>query len=97
MFRIAPKEETALLQLASNGPAYGLEMVKNSDGQLGRGTVYVILDRLEKKGWIKSRLVEAPPGNRGPARRKYELTGDGVKVACALNEMASMNARTLNF
>jgi DNA-binding PadR family transcriptional regulator len=43
--------------------------------RVGSGTVYVILMRGERDGWITSRWEDGkPPGLR---RRFYQLTGDG--------------------
>jgi DNA-binding PadR family transcriptional regulator len=56
---------------------YGLELVKASKGKLKRGSVYVLLGRLEEKGFVKSRTeVE---GAEIP-RRVYKPTGLGIKV-----------------
>ncbi len=60
----------ALLAKASE-PMYGLDMVKQSGGQLGRGTVYVLLARLEERGLVASTCGE------GELRRRYTLTRDG--------------------
>ena len=56
---------------------YGLEMVKKSDGKLKRGTVYVLLDRMEDSKLIKSKLVAPKDGQRGPQRRTYRITANG--------------------
>ena len=56
---------------------YGLEMVKKSDGQLKRGTVYVLLDRMEDSKLIKSKLVAPKGGQKGPKRRTYRITANG--------------------
>src|SRR5437868_1491195 len=64
--------------VASHGKEmYGLELVDKSGGKLKRGTVYVLLGRLEKKGLIEGRTeVE---GAEIP-RRVYRLTGLGRRV-----------------
>lgn len=75
--RISQKQGVVLDLLTTAGDAYGLELVRASDGRLKRGTVYVTLDRMEKKGLVESWEEEAPAGHRGPPRRKYRVTGLG--------------------
>jgi DNA-binding PadR family transcriptional regulator len=76
------KETIALELLHSSREMYGLEMVKASKGALGRGTVYVILDRLEDKGFVKSR-AKKQPGIAGMPRRLYRITGLGQRALAA--------------
>lgn len=64
--------------LATSTPTWGLLIIKQS----GRpaGSVYPILERLERSGWVTSEWdddAERP----GPRRRLYELTGDGASAA----------------
>lgn len=56
---------------------YGWELMEASDGKLKRGTIYVILNRMEDKGFIESRKEERRVGARGLPRRMYKLTGMG--------------------
>jgi len=77
---LARKEFVAMsLLVASPKEMYGLQMVERSEGELKRGTVYVTLNRLEEKGYIKSRKEEAKPGIAQP-RRLYKVTGLGVRA-----------------
>jgi PadR family transcriptional regulator, regulatory protein PadR len=63
-------------------PHYGLEMAKTAS--LPSGTIYPILARLEKAGWIESELEQIDPKIAGRrARRYYKLTGEGEKAARA--------------
>jgi DNA-binding PadR family transcriptional regulator len=56
---------------------YGLQLMQ--DTGLPSGTLYPILVRLERAGWVASRWEETDPAAEGrPARRYYRLTGDGV-------------------
>jgi DNA-binding PadR family transcriptional regulator len=79
-------EAQVLRLLVSHGPSYGLELVKASDGNLKRGTVYVLLDRMEDKGLIESREETEPPtdGYVGIPRRVYRAKGAGVRVLEAM-------------
>jgi PadR family transcriptional regulator PadR len=46
------------------------------------GTLYPILIRLEKAGWLESRLEDVDPQVVGrPRRRMYTLTGEGERAA----------------
>src|SRR4051812_636901 len=70
------------LILESRVEAYGLDLVKRSNGELKRGTVYVTLQRMEEKGFVTSRLEAATDERVGP-RRRYRATGLGQKVLAA--------------
>ena len=67
------KEVAVLELLAAADELYGLQMVTASAGALKRGTIYVTLARMETKGYVESRLDEAPI-SQGPPRRVYRLT-----------------------
>ena len=74
--------ETLILELLSeHRELYGLEMIGASRGKLKRGTIYVTLNRMDEKGFVTSREVEAE--GRGPARRVYRLTGHGARALAA--------------
>lgn len=50
------------------------------------GSIYITLDRLEKKGLLRSRLGEPTAARGGRARRYYALTAPGMRTlreACA--------------
>lgn len=59
---------------------YGLELAAELD--LRSGTLYPILGRLERVGWLQSRREEIDPRAAGrPRRRLYRLTGAGEFAA----------------
>ena len=64
--------------LSGNAELYGLQMVDASDGVLKRGTVYVTLSRMERKGYVESRRDEAV--SQGPRRRVYRITTLGGRA-----------------
>lgn len=68
----------AMKIIAALGECYGLEVVKSSGSVLKRGTVYVVLGRLEAEGWLKSREEELTPDYIGIARRLYSLSERGT-------------------
>jgi PadR family transcriptional regulator PadR len=80
---LSGKETLIIDLLIRNGDMYGLELVAASGGRLKRGTVYVTLGRMEKKGYITSRIEDAPPDAGGLPRRVYQPTALGRRVLAA--------------
>ena len=80
--RITAATVDVLRSLHTEGPdTWGLRIVKAT----GRpaGTVYPILERLERSGWVES--TWEPGGVRpGPRRRLYRLTVPGAAAAVDL-------------
>lgn len=72
------KEVVVLALLTTKHEMYGLEMVKASS-DLKRGTIYVLLGRMEDKGFIKSREVKEE-NMSGLPRRLYSVTGLGQRA-----------------
>lgn len=82
--RLPSPKEVEILSLLLNGrEMYGLEMVKASEGALKRGTIYVLLDRLEDRGFVTSR-AEKLEGVSGMPRRLYQITGQGQRALHAM-------------
>ena len=63
---------------------YGLEMVKASS-KLVRGTIYVLLSRMEDKGYVSSRQ-EREETQAGMPRRLYSITGLGQRALNAARQ-----------
>lgn len=80
--RVTPATVDVLRELVEHGePVWGLRIVKAT----GRpaGSVYPILDRLERAGWAESSWEDA--GERpGPRRRYYRLTAAGAAEAATV-------------
>jgi DNA-binding PadR family transcriptional regulator len=74
------RTESLVLELVRARERYGLELVDAAGGTLKRGSVYVILARMEEKGFIESRQEERAPGASGLPRRLYRATPYGLKV-----------------
>src|SRR5215813_12131134 len=78
--------ELLILSLLEARPRHGYEVSKliesRSDGALkfNVASLYPLLYRLEKRGWIEGRWVEKAGQRR---RRYYRLTKDGKKVLTA--------------
>jgi DNA-binding PadR family transcriptional regulator len=74
------RTESLVMDLLHGAERYGLELVDASRGALKRGSVYVILARMEEKGFIDSRQEPRTPGASGLPRRLYRATPYGRKV-----------------
>jgi len=78
--------ELLILSLLEARPRHGYEVRKlietRSDGVLkfNAASLYPLLYRLEKRGWIEGKWVEKAGQRR---RRYYKLTKDGKKVLAA--------------
>ena len=72
--------ESVILDLLGTDERFGLEMSEASEGRVSRGSIYVLLARMEKKGFVESRQEERPPGAIGLLRRMYRATPYGLKV-----------------
>ena len=74
--------------------AYGItvfdELAKRSKRSVSRGAVYMTLDRLEKKGLLKSSVTEPLAERGGRSRRCYDLTKP-ARTALRESQRALMN------
>lgn len=80
------EEELAILRiLLKHHPKEmsGLDMVKESEGRLKGGTIYVLLDRMEDRGEVTSRVEET---TSSPSRIPKRLYGLGKKGHPRLRE-----------
>ena len=66
------------------GEAYAVpirqEIQDRTSRRVARGALYVTLDRLEEKGYLKSWLADATAERGGRAKRFYEVKPAGVKA-----------------
>jgi PadR family transcriptional regulator PadR len=75
-----------ILALLEHGPRHGYELSKQIEARSGgvvrihAASLYPLLYRLEKRGWIKGRWVEKSGERR---RRFYALTAEGTKQLAA--------------
>jgi PadR family transcriptional regulator PadR len=71
-----------LAVLQRKDDAYGVtiheELTRHTTRPVARGAVYMTLDRLEKKGFLKSTLTEPTAERGGRAKRCYVLTRHAV-------------------
>jgi DNA-binding PadR family transcriptional regulator len=78
-------EAMVLLALARLGPdAYGATIRREIETRTGRtlaiSAVYVTLDRLEAKGYVRSRIGDPTPQRGGRRRKHYALLAAGRRV-----------------
>jgi DNA-binding PadR family transcriptional regulator len=74
--------ELAILSLIHEQPRHGyeIEQVIEERGmrdwtEVGFSSIYYLLKKLEKNGWVESQLE--PEGGQGPARKVYHITPAG--------------------
>jgi DNA-binding PadR family transcriptional regulator len=63
------------------------EIIKQTGVDLSRGTIYVTLDRLERKGYIRSWFADPTPEPGGKSRRCVGIERDGVMALRAAQRM----------
>lgn len=83
----------AVLRLGDGAYAVSVreEILHRTRRDVSRGAVYVTLDRLERKGCLRSRLGEPTAERGGKAKRLFALTPDGrASVAGALGDTRAM-------
>lgn len=78
--RLSNSERIILEQLQTQ-ERFGLQIAEN--GAVKRGTVYVTLARMEKKGYVESRQDALPEGAIGLPRRWYHVTPYGRRILAA--------------
>ena len=54
------------------------ELERNGGVSLSRGTIYVTLDRLERKGFVRSAFAAPTPEPGGKARRIFRIERTGL-------------------
>ena len=56
------------------------ELEERAGRNVARGALYTVLERLESKGYLSSRMSDPSPERGGRARRYYKVTALGVSV-----------------
>ena len=56
----------------------GEELARKTGREPARGTMYVTLDRLERKGYLDSTMGEPTAERGGKSKRLYAITPDGL-------------------
>jgi len=78
-------EAMVLMALARLGPdAYGATIRREIEARTGRqlaiSAVYITLDRLERKGFVRSRVGEPTPQRGGRRRKHYAVLSAGGRA-----------------
>ena len=78
-------EQLVLLAVARLGEdGYGMTIRREIEERTGRslsiGAVYTTLDRLERKGYVRSRVGEPTAERGGRARRHFQLREAGARA-----------------
>lgn len=70
--------------------AYGASILEEIEAQVGRrvpsGSLYVTLDRLERKGLIRSHTGDPEPGRGGRPKRFVRITPEGLRAVREVRE-----------
>lgn len=73
--------DLCLLAVMAEGPAYGYEMTKRLRdrglGIVGEGSIYPLLARLEREGFVETERIAS---NGGPPRKYYRPSRAGVRA-----------------
>ncbi len=79
--------ELCVLNAIKGTSLYGYEIVRRLRDIKGlvisEGTIYPILSRLKREGFVQTTLKES---TEGPARKYYELTSKGEKMLSQMND-----------
>jgi PadR family transcriptional regulator PadR len=70
----------AMAHAGPDAPLWGYKLTELTD--LGSGTIYPIMERLERCGYVTATVETPRPADR-PPRRFYELTGAGRELAAS--------------
>ena len=72
----------AILRLGDEAYAVAAqnEILRCTGRDVSRGSIYITLDRLETKGYLKSRLADPTPERGGRAKRYYILRPVAVEA-----------------
>ena len=94
--RLGAFEQLLLLALVRLGEdTYGVPIREEIEARTGRvvspGAVYTALDRLERRGLVRSRLGDPSPERGGKRKRQYRLTARGAAaIGQAQSTLAQM-------
>jgi PadR family transcriptional regulator, regulatory protein PadR len=90
--RLGRFEEIVLLVLVRlRENAYGVpirrEIAERTGREVSFGAVYTTLERLERKGYVSSRLGEPTRERGGRAKRYFRIEAPGVRALSGTREM----------
>ena len=78
-------EQLVLLSVVRlHGAAYAVsvrrEIAERTGREIARGAVYVTLDRMERKGYLRSKMSDPTPERGGKAKRMFAMTAKGSRA-----------------
>jgi DNA-binding PadR family transcriptional regulator len=90
--RLGGFEELVLLAVTSlRGAGYGVTIQEQLESETGQaisvGAVYATLDRLERKGYVQSRVGAATAERGGRRKRLYRATASGATALDAMRRI----------
>jgi PadR family transcriptional regulator, regulatory protein PadR len=92
--RLGRFEELVLLALVRLRETYGVpirrEIAERTGREVSFGAVYTTLERLERKGYVASRIGDPTPERGGRAKRYFRIEAPGIT---ALNRSQQAVAR----
>ncbi len=85
MTSLGELEQMVLLAaLRLDGKAYAVsirdELTEQTGRSPSRGALYTVLERLESKGYLSSRMGDPTPERGGRSKRYYRVTSSGIRV-----------------
>jgi DNA-binding PadR family transcriptional regulator len=84
----------AMLRLGDD--AYGVSLRDEIESRTGRavaaGALYTALDRMEKRGFVTSRLGEPTPARGGKRKRRYTILPAGERALARVYESLRLMA-----
>ena len=88
--------EYCILLLLRRAPAYASDIIRQlqeAELLVVEGTLYPLLNRLKKDGWLKYEWQES---TQGPPRKYYALTDEGEEALLQLDASWNELANTVN-
>lgn len=90
--RLREFEELVLLSVLAAGPeAYGASIQRVLDRDAHRavtlGAIYTALERLTRKGLVRSQMGDPTPVRGGRRKRQYELTPEGLQQVAEIRRI----------
>jgi PadR family transcriptional regulator PadR len=90
---------TAAVRLGDEayGAAIRQEIENTTERRCSIGALYTTLDRLEAKGFLKTKMGEATPVRGGRPKRMVQVTAKGVKAAAAFYKTVKQLSRGVSW
>ncbi|MDH3208292.1 MAG: PadR family transcriptional regulator [Gemmatimonadota bacterium] len=78
-------EQAVLFALVRiDGESHGAAIIEGIEAGTGKrvspGALYTVLDRLESKGYVRSRIGDSTPARGGRRRKLYQILPEGAQT-----------------